>query len=159
MNNQLFIIIFWILAFSCKAPVSSLYQDRVIVVSAQKTDWFGGRPGVRGTVYTVTLKPKNSRDNISVTSLKAEGNTISFTQTNSGNMITIKGNLQSTDQADNFENAPSGSTVENPKQSLILDPKDNWIVYTINNSKKTYKINIPKFVSVEPEGELIPRRQ
>lgn len=144
------------LAFSCKAPVSSLYQDRVILVSAEKTDWFGGRPGVRGTVYTVTLQSKN---NISIKSLKAEGNTINFTQTNSGNTITVKGNLQSTDQADNFENVPSGSPVENHKPSLVLNPKDNWIEYTTKNSKKIYKINILKFVSAEPEGELIPQRQ
>lgn len=159
MNNQLFIIIFWILAFSCKAPVSSLYQDRVILVSAEKKDWFGGRPGVRGTVYTVILKSKNNKDNIRVTSLKAEGNTINFTQTNSGNLITIKGNLQSTDQADNFENKPSGTSVESPKKSLIPDSKDNWIEYTANNSKKIHRIYISGFVSAEPEGELIPQRQ
>lgn len=156
MNNQLFIIIFWILAFSCKAPVSSLYQDRVILVSAKKTDWFGGRPEVRGSVYTVTLQSKN---NITVKSFKAEGNIINFTQTNSGNIITVKGNLQRTEQAGNFENTPSGSTVENHKPSLVLNPKDNWIEYTIKNSKKVYKINIPKFVLAEPEGELIPQRQ
>lgn len=143
------------LAFSCKTPVSSLYQGKISLVSAEKTDWFGGRPGVKGTVYTIRLKLKNNKDLFTVKSLRAEGNTINFTQTNSGNMITVKGNLQSTHELENFGDPLSKSSSENPK----LNPKDNWIEYTTKDSKKAYKITIPKFVSVEPVGELIPQRQ
>ncbi|AZA52206.1 hypothetical protein [Chryseobacterium sp. G0201] len=159
MNNQLFTMIFWILALSCKAPISSLYQGKVSLISAEKTEWFGGRDRVKGMIYTLKLKIKNNKDIIAVKSLKAEGNTISFTQSNSGNMIIVKGNFQSTDQADNFENIPSGSSVENREPSQKLNLKENWIEYAVKGSKKLYKINIPKFISVEPTGDLIPQRQ
>lgn len=147
------------LAFSCKAPVSSLYQDKVSLVSAEKTDWFGGRPGIKGTVYTIKLKLKNHKDLITVKSLKAEGNIINFTQTNSGNMVTVRGNLQTSHQLENFGDTPSGLSAENSKESLKQNPKDNWIEYTTKDSKKIYKINIPEFVLVEPVGDLIPQRQ
>lgn len=156
MNSQLLIIIFWVLALSCKAPVSSLYQDKVSVISAEKTDWFGGRPGVRGTMYTVKLKLKNAKDLITVKSLKAEGNTVNFTQNISGNIITVKGNLTITPQQDNLGDIPS---VENSKESPKKNPKDNWIEFITKNSKKTYKVSIPEFVPIEPAGELIPQRQ
>ncbi|WP_415328966.1 hypothetical protein [Chryseobacterium sp. MMS23-Vi53] len=152
-------MIFWILAFSCKAPVSSLYQDGISVISAEKTDWFGGRPGIRGTVYTIRLKLKDNKDLITIKSLKAEGNNISFTQARSGNTITVRGNLQSTPQLENYGDTTSGSSAENSKDSSKLNPKDNRIEYTTKDSKKTYKISIPEFVPVEPIGELIPQRQ
>ncbi|SIP96340.1 hypothetical protein SAMN05880574_10326 [Chryseobacterium sp. RU37D] len=159
MNNQLLIIIFWILALSCKAPVSSLHQDKVSVISAEKTDWFGGRPGVRGTMYTIKLKLKNNKDLITVKSLRAEGNTVSPTQNISGNIITVKGNITITPKPDNFEDMPSGATFKSPKASTKINSKDNWIEFVTKNSKKAYKIAIPEFVSVEPEGDLIPQRQ
>ncbi|WBX99013.1 hypothetical protein [Chryseobacterium gambrini] len=159
MNNQLSIIIFWILALSCKAPVSSFYQGNVTLVSAEKSEWFGGRPGVRGTMYTAVLKLKNSKDRITVISFKAEGNTVSFTQSVSGNTITVKGNFQKQDEINTIEYSPSGSTVVKSEIKTSLNPKENWIEYTVKDSKKIYKINIPKFTLVEPEGELIPRRQ
>ncbi len=146
------------LAFSCKAPVSSLYQDKVSLVSAEKTDWSGGRPGIKGTIFTVKLKLKNNKDLITVKSLKAEGNTLNFIQTNSGNMVTIRGNLQTSHQLENFEDMPSGSSAENSKESVKQNTKDNWIEYTTKDSKKIYKINIPEFILVEPVGDLIPQR-
>lgn len=159
MNNQLLIIIFWILAFSCKAPVSSFYQGNVTLVSAEKTEWFGGRPGVRGTSYTVALKLKDSKDRITVKSFKAEGNTVSFIQSVSGNTMTVRGNFQKQDEINTIEYSPSGSTVVKPETKASTNPKENWIEYTVKDSDKSYKINIPKFTLVEPEGELIPRRQ
>ncbi|WP_375180906.1 hypothetical protein [Chryseobacterium sp.] len=159
MNNQLLIIIFWILAFSCKAPVSSFYQGNVTLVSAEKTEWSGGRPGVRGILYTVALKLKNSKDRITVKSFKAEGNVLKFAQSVSGNTITVKGNLQKPDEINNLEYSPSGSAVVKSEKTISSDPKENWIEYTVKDSDKSYKINIPKFTLVEPEGELIPRRQ
>ncbi|WP_312902616.1 hypothetical protein [Chryseobacterium taichungense] len=159
MNNHLSIIIFWILALSCNAPVSSLHKDKVLLISAEKTVWFGGRPGVRGIVYTIVLQAINTKDNIKITSLKAEGNIITFTQTNSANHIIIKGNLQMTDPMDNFENAPSGLHSENSAEDLISNKQDNWIEYKTRNSERSYKIHIPEFVSAEPEGQLIPQRQ
>ncbi|WP_294197964.1 hypothetical protein [Chryseobacterium endophyticum] len=158
MNNQIFIILFWMLAFSCKAPVSSVYQDDVTLISAQKSEWFGGRPGIRGAMYTVILKPKNSKDYIKVKSFKAEGNTVPFTQTNSGNVVTVKGNFQITDKTDMPDYSPPGSSVKRPEKQSNTNPKENWIEYLINNSKRKYRIMIPKFNSIEPEGELIPRR-
>ncbi|WP_428070375.1 hypothetical protein [Chryseobacterium gambrini] len=158
MNNQLLIIIFWILALSCKAPVSSLYKDDLTLVSAEKTEWFGGRSGVKGTLYTVALKLKNTKDRIAVKSFKAEGNTVSFTQSLSGNIITVKGNFQNPDEINNLEYSPAGSTAVKSEKALTTNPKENRIEYTLNDSKKIYKINIPKFTLVQPEGELIPRR-
>ncbi|MCW3160201.1 hypothetical protein [Chryseobacterium oryctis] len=159
MSNQLFVIIFWMLAFSCKAPVSSLYQDKVSLISAEKTDWSGGRAGVRGAIYTIKLKKKNSKDIVIIKSLKAEGENINFTQLNSGNVITVKGNLQSENQIDNFENMPSGAPIGNKEHPQNLNSKNSWIEYTVKDSKKLYKLDIPKFTSVEPVGDLIPQRQ
>ncbi len=146
------------LALSCKAPVSSLDQGNVTLISAEKSEWFGGRPGVRGIVYTVSLKPQNRKDHIQVKALKAEGNAISFTQAGSGNGITVKGNLLITDKTNAPDYSPPGSSVNVPEQSHNINPKDNWIEYQINDSKKKYRIMIPGFAAIEPEGELIPRR-
>ena len=158
MNNQLLISLFLILAFSCKAPVSSRCQNGLSVAAAEKTEWFGGRPGVRGTSYEVVLKLKNSRDTITVKSFKAEGNTISFTQSISGNSITVRGNYQKPDEINTIEYSPSAPSVEKSEKLTISNPTDNWLEYTVNGSKKSYKIIIPTFYSVEPEEELIPRR-
>jgi hypothetical protein len=156
MNNQLLIIIFWALALSCKAPVSSLDQGRAALVSAEKSEWFGGRPGVRGILYTAVLKSKNSKDHITVKTFRAEGNTISFRQTGSGNAVGVKGNFQVTGETGDFTYPSSGPPAEKP---VHLNPKDNWIEYSINDSERKYRMMIPEFTSVEPEGELIPRRQ
>ncbi|WP_426476055.1 hypothetical protein ACP3T3_11695 [Chryseobacterium sp. CBSDS_008] len=156
MNNQLYLMVFWMLA-SCGMPVSSLYQDKTVsVISAEKTEWVGGRAGVRGIMYTIKLKKKNNSI-LMVKTLTAEGNTVSFVQNNTGNVITIRGNLQyKNDQdADIIDHMPAGAPVENTV-SQKLDPKDNWIAYTVKGSETLHKINISKFTSVERSGELVP---
>ena len=155
MNNQLYLILFWMLA-SCGMPVSSLYQDQTIsVISAEKTAWAGGRAGVRGIMYTIKLKKKNNSIVI-IKTLRAEGNTIPFSQDYSGNIITIKGNFQyKNDQANRMADISERvSTKTSDVQNL--DPKDNWIEYTIKGSVTSYKVNIPKFTSVQPAGDSIP---
>lgn len=159
MNNQLLIIIFWMLAFSCKAPVSSLHQGRVALVSAEKSEWSGGRPGIKGAVYTVVLKPENSKDQITVTSFKAEGHPVSFIQSRAGNSVTVRGSFQITDETDGPDYSPSGSSAEKPRPSPHRDPKDNRIEYTLKGSGKIDQLIIPAFTPAEPEEELIPRRQ
>lgn len=142
---------------SCGMPVSSLYQDKTLsVISAEKTEWIGGRAGVRGVVYTVKLKKKISSV-ITVKTLRVEGNTIPFVQNNSGNTITVRGNLPYKNNEDTkvLEDAPAGSPMEN-QVSQKLNPKDNWIQYTIKGSQTLYKINIPKFISVESSEEPAP---
>ncbi|WP_129054309.1 MULTISPECIES: hypothetical protein [unclassified Chryseobacterium] len=57
MNNSLLLILFWILA-SCGMPVSNFQDKSVSVISAEKTEWFGGRAGVKGVMYTVKLRKK-----------------------------------------------------------------------------------------------------
>ncbi|KAB1230115.1 hypothetical protein [Chryseobacterium viscerum] len=156
MNNQLYLIVFWMLA-SCGMPVSSLYQDRtVVVISAEKTEWVGGRAGVRGAVYTIKLK-KKSNSVITVKMLRAEGNSIPFVQNNVGNTITVKGSLPYKNNEDTkvLEDAPAGSPIENTVAQK-LNPKDNWIEYTIKGSQTLYKINISKFTSVESSEEPAP---
>jgi len=155
MNNQLLLILFWILA-SCGKPVSSVYQDKNIsMISAEKTEWVGGRAGVRGIMYTIKLKKKNNQI-ITVKTLRAEGNTIPFVQNNSESIIVIRGNLQ-------FNNTENNSVVDKitteKSTSQTLNPKDNRIEYTLKDSKKIYKIKISEFVLIEPVGELIPQRQ
>ncbi|UMQ44090.1 hypothetical protein MKS83_10375 [Chryseobacterium sp. Y16C] len=155
MNNQLLLILFWILA-SCGRPVSSVYQEKNIsVISAEKTEWVGGRAGVRGIMYTVKLKKKNNQV-IAVKTLHAEGNTISFVQSNSEGIIVIRGNLQLNNTEDN---AFADKITTEKSTSPTLNPKDNWIEYIVKDSKKLYKINISKFILIEPVGELIPKRQ
>lgn len=155
MNNQLLLILFWILA-SCGKPVSSVYQEKNIsVISAEKTEWVGGRAGVRGIMYTIKLKKKNNQV-ITVKTLHAEGNTIPFVQNNSEGIIVIRGNLQLNNTEDT---AVLGRITTDKSLSQTLHPKDNWIEYAVKDSKKTYKINISKFVLVEPAGELVPQRQ
>ncbi|KAA0127361.1 hypothetical protein FY557_13380 [Chryseobacterium sp. SN22] len=148
-------ILFWILALSCKAPVSSYQNNRVTLVSAEKSAWSGGRPGIRGILYTVALKSENSKDHITVKTFRAEGNTVSFRQIGSGNTASVKGNFQMADETNNFTYPSSGVPAEKP---VILNQKDSWIEYTLNDSGKKYRIVIPEFTTVEPEGELIPRR-
>ncbi|GEN76078.1 hypothetical protein [Chryseobacterium hagamense] len=159
MNNPLFIIIFWMLAFSCKAPVSSLDQGRVALVSAEKSEWSGGRPGIRGAVYTVFLKPQDRRDQMTVTSFKAEGHPISFMQSRSGNSVMVRGSFQITDETKGPDYSDSGSSVEKSEPSVHRDPEDSQIEYTVKGSEKIYQLRIPAFIPAEPEGELIPRRQ
>lgn len=155
MNTQLLLILFWILA-SCGKPVSSIYQEKNIsLISAEKTEWIGGRAGVRGIMYTVKLKKKKNQI-ITVKTLHAEGNTIPFVQNNSENIILIRGNLQFNNTEDN---AVVDRITTEKSTSQSLNPKHNWIEYTVKDSKKLYKINISKFVLVEPVGELIPQRQ
>jgi hypothetical protein len=161
MSNHLYLIIFWILVASCKAPVSSLYQDnRVSLVSAEKTEWFGGRSGVKGATYTIKLKVK-TKDIITVKSFRAEGNTVSFSQYISGSTLTVKGSYQYKNKEDNAtaDNMPTGSPVENTDSKNEINPKDSWIEYMVKNSKTLYKVKISKFVSVESADELIPQRQ
>lgn len=155
MNNQLLTILLWILALSCKAPVSPYQNNGVALVSAEKSAWSGGRPGIRGMLYTVVLKSKSSKDRITVKTFRAEGNTVSFRQTDSGNAVSVKGNFQMTDETNNLTYPSSGVPAEKP---FNVDPKDSWIEYTVNDSRKKYRILIPEFTLAESEGELIPRR-
>jgi hypothetical protein len=156
MNNQLYLIIFWMLA-SCGMPVSSLYQDKTVsVISAEKTEWTGGRAGVRGVVYTIKLR-KQSNSTITVKTLRAEGNTIPFAQSYAGNIITVKGSLTNKNNEENtlIEDTPAGAPIEKPA-SQKLNPKDNWIEYTIKGSETLYKISISKFTAVESAEEPAP---
>lgn len=125
------------------------------MISAEKTEWVGGRAGVRGIMYTIKLKKKNNQI-ITVKTLRAEGNTIPFVQNNSESIIVIRGNLQ-------FNNTENNSVVDKitteKSTSQTLNPKDNRIEYTLKDSKKIYKIKISEFVLIEPVGELIPQRQ
>jgi hypothetical protein len=57
MNNHYYLILFWILA-SCGMPVSSFQDKTISVISAEKTEWAGGRAGVKGIMYTINLKEK-----------------------------------------------------------------------------------------------------
>ncbi|HCN49953.1 MAG TPA: hypothetical protein DIT10_12840 [Chryseobacterium sp.] len=155
MNNQLYLIIFWILA-SCGMPVSSSYQDKTIsVISAEKTLWAGGRAGVKGSMYTIKLKKRKTAV-ITIKTLRAEGNTIPFSQDDSGNIITLKGNFQyKNEEESKVADIPEGVSTSIPDVQN-LNPKDSWIEYTIKGSAVTYKINIPKFTSVQPAGDSIP---
>jgi len=152
MNNQLLLIVFGVLV-SCGMPVSSLYKDKMLsVISAEKTEWVGGRAGVKGAMYIVQLKKKNNSI-IIVKTLKAEGNIISFAQNNSGNTIVIRGNLPYKNKEENLvaDPVPTGNS-----DSQNLNPKDNWIEYTVKGSKISNRINIPKFISVQPSGDSVP---
>lgn len=55
-------MIFWILALSCKAPVSSLSQNKVSLISAEKNNWYGGREGLKGFTYSVKLRLKSKKE-------------------------------------------------------------------------------------------------
>ncbi|WNI39132.1 hypothetical protein [Chryseobacterium sp. SG20098] len=156
MNNQLYLILFWMLAF-CGMPVSSLYQDKkVSVISAEKSEWIGGRAGVRGAVYIVKLK-KNNNSVITVKAFRAEGNTIPFVQNNSGSTIIIRGNLPYKNGVDTktADQMQAGVPVENSVPQK-LNPKDNWIEYTVQGSQVPYKINISKFTFVVSSEEPAP---
>ena len=139
---------------SCGMPVSSLYQDKTVsVISAERREWVGGRAGVRGIMYTVKLKNKNNSI-ITVKTLRAEGNTIPFVQNNTGDIITIRGNLPYKNN-EIIKVFKAGAPAENPVPQK-LNPKDNWIEYTVKGSETLHKINILKFTSVESSGELVP---
>jgi len=156
MNNQIYLILFWMLA-SCGMPVSSLSQDKTVsVISAEKSEWIGGRAGVRGAVYTVKLKKKNNSV-VTVKAFRAEGNTIPFIQNNTGSTIIIRGNLAYKNNEDlkTADQMPGGAPVENTVPQK-LDPKDNWIEYTIKGSQTLYKINISKFTPAESSEEPAP---
>jgi hypothetical protein len=156
MNNQIYLILFWMLA-SCGMPVSSLSQDKTVsVISAEKSEWIGGRAGVRGAVYTVKLKKKNSSV-VTVKAFRAEGNTIPFIQNNTGSTIIIRGNLayKNNDDLKTADQMQAGAPVENSVPQK-LNPKDNWIEYTIKGSQTLYKINISKFTPVESSEEPAP---
>jgi len=92
-----------------------------------------------------------------VKALRAEGNTIPFVQTVSGNTIIIKGNysFKNSGETVTADQGSAGNSVEG-NASQDLNPKDNWITYTLQGSETSYKINIPVFTSVEPSGELAP---
>jgi len=142
---------------SCGTPVSSLYQDKTLsVISAEKTGWIGGRAGVRGAVYTLKLKKKNNSV-IIVKTFMAEGNTISFVQSNTGNIITVRGSFtyKNNEDAITVDNFPAGAPVQN-SASQKTNPKDNWIQYTIKGSPTLYKVSISKFTSVERTEEPNP---
>lgn len=156
MNNQLYLIVFWILA-SCGMPVSSLYQDKAVsVISAEKSEWTGGRAGVRGVMYTVKLKNKNSSV-ITVKTFKVEGNTIPFVQNTTGSTIIIRGNLPYKNDEDTktADQMPAGTPLEHSVPQK-LNPKDNWIEYIVKDSPKLYKINISKFTAVKFSEEPAP---
>ena len=149
-------MIFWILALSCKAPVSSLSQNKVSLISAEKNNWYGGREGLKGFTYSVKLRLKGKKDIITIKSFKAEGNIISFRQSSSEDIITVTGTLQTHHKTEDFADKLS---LYKEEVSPKLNPKDNKIEFVTNNSKKTYSLNIPEFTSVEPVEELIPQRQ
>ncbi|MDQ1855687.1 hypothetical protein [Chryseobacterium sp. WLY505] len=152
MNNQLYIIVFWMLA-SCGMPVSSLYHDKTIsVISAEKTEWAGGRSGVKGIMYTVKLK-KNNNSVVTVKTLRAEGNTISFSQDTAGGTIIVRGNLQfkNEDETKMADQLP----IENPVFPKI-NPKDNWIEYNVEGFRTLHRINISKFTAGNFSGESAP---
>ncbi|PKF74560.1 hypothetical protein CW752_08650 [Chryseobacterium sp. PMSZPI] len=139
------------------SPVSSLYQnEKIAVISAEKHQWTGGRAGVKGMMYIVKLK-KKSNDSITIKTLWAEGHNVSFRQSDAGNTITIIGNLPYKNTAEDatFENTQVGAPVEK-SVSLKIDPKDNWIEYTVKGSKVSNKINISKFTSAKSSGDFFP---
>lgn len=142
---------------SCGMPVSSLYQDKAIsVISAEKTEWTGGRSGVKGIMYTVKFK-KNNNSIVTVKTLRAEGNTIPFSQDNAGNTIIVRGNLQykNEDETKMADQVPAGKSDEisvSPKKN----PKDNWIEYNVQGSQTLHRINISKFIAVDFSGESAP---
>ncbi|WP_419488782.1 hypothetical protein [Chryseobacterium bernardetii] len=150
MNNPLLLILFWVLA-SCGMPVSNFQDKSVSVLSAEKTEWSGGRAGVKGIIYTVKLKAKKD---IIIKSLLAEGSKIPFSQNTAGNIIVVQGNLQYKNNNANIEDLPSGAPVENARNKADL--KESWVEYTLKSSGKSYKISIPKFVLVETQEELAP---
>ena len=151
MNYPLLLILFGVLA-SCGMPVSNFQDQSVSIISAEKTEWSGGRAGVKGMMYTVKLSKKN---NVVIQSLMAEGNKISFSQNISGNSIIIQGSLQYKNNNDaNVEDLPAGASVESSR--LKANFKESWIEYTLKNSNKSYRISIPKFISVEMKEELAP---
>lgn len=133
-------------------PVSNFQDKSVSVISAEKTEWFGGRAGVKGVMYTVKLRKKN---NVVIKSFMAEGTKISFSQNISGNIIVIQGSLQHKSNNDvNAEDLPVGASAESVNQNT--NPKENWIEYTLKNSNVFRRISIPKFTSVETQEELAP---
>lgn len=151
MNNPLLLILFWILA-SCGMPVSNFQDQSVSVISAEKTEWSGGRAGVKGMMYTVKLRKK---DNVVIKSLMAEGSKISFSQTILGNNIVIQGSLQYKNNSEaNVEDLPAGASTESTRNKANL--KESWIEYTLKNSNKSYRISIPKFNLIETQEELAP---
>ncbi len=132
-------------------PVSNFQDKSVSVLSAEKTEWSGGRAGVKGIIYTVKLKAKKD---IIIKSLLAEGSKIPFSQNTAENIIVVQGNLQYKNNNANIEDLPSGAPVENARNKADL--KESWVEYTLKSSGKSYKINIPKFVLVETQEELAP---
>lgn len=133
-------------------PVSNFQDQSVSVISAEKKEWFGGRAGVKGVMYTVKLRKKN---NVVIKSFMAEGTKISFSQNISGNIIVIQGSLQHKNSNDvNAEDLPVGAPAESVNQNT--NPKENWIEYTLKNSNVSRRISIPKFTSVETQEELAP---
>lgn len=151
MNNPLLLILFWVLA-SCGMPVSNFQDRSVSIISAEKTEWFGGRAGIKGVIYTVKLSKRN---NVVIKSLMVEGNKISFSQSISGNSIVIQGSLQYKNNTDaNVEDLPAGASVESTRVKTNF--KESWIEYTLKNPNKSYRISIPKFTSVEMKEELAP---
>lgn len=141
---------------SCGMPVSSLYQDNTVsVISAEKTVWAGGRAGVKGSMYTIKFKKKNTAA-ITIKTLRAEGNTIPFSQDQSGNTIIVKGNFQyKNEEESKVADMPEGVSTSAPNVQNP-NPKDSWIEYTIKGSAASHRINIPKFTSVQPTGDPIP---
>lgn len=137
---------------SCGMPVSNFQDKAVTIISAEKTEWSGGRAGVKGIMYSIKLKKKN---NVIIKSLMAEGNKLPFSQNTLGNVIVIQGNLQYKNNNDaNVEDLPEGASAESTEKKVDLTV--SWIEYTLINSDKTYRISIPKFTSVETQEELAP---
>ncbi len=152
MNNPLLLILFWVLA-SCGMPVSDFSQGRpVVIISAEKTDWSGGQAGVKGTMYTVKLKKK---DNVIIKSLMAEGKIIPFSQNSSGNIVTIKGNLQHPNNREaTIEDLPAGASVESSGKNI--NSKGSWLEYTLKDTNISHKVSISGFISVETHEEPAP---
>lgn len=133
-------------------PVSNFQDKEVSVISAEKTEWSGGRAGVKGIMYTIKLRKKN---NVIIKSLMAEGNKIPFSQNISGDVIVIQGSFQYKNNNEaNVEDLPVGSSIGSTKKTVNL--KDSWIEYTLEKSNISHRISIPKFTSVETYEELAP---
>ncbi|SDJ54897.1 hypothetical protein SAMN05421542_3765 [Chryseobacterium jejuense] len=133
-------------------PVSNFQDKAISIISAEKTEWSGGRAGVKGTIYTIKLRKKN---NIIIKTLMAEGNKIPFSQNISGGAIVIQGSFQYKNNNEaNVEDLPAGSSIESTKKTTNF--KDSWIEYTLEKSNRSHRISIPKFTSVETYEELAP---
>ncbi|WP_417431889.1 hypothetical protein [Halpernia sp.] len=154
MFNSNLILLFSAVLLSCSSVDKSNNMNKdFTLISAEKTTWFGGREGVKGTLYNFTLK-NNQKQSFQFTKLRIGKDNYPLKTIVKQDSIFISASVTDSQKVKNIE-VESGKEITEQKKEV---ENNLSLEYYLSNSKIIQSLPIKKITekSSHISGDSLP---